>query len=96
MFYFVNDMNVGMMEDILNLYVGPIDIIKNEKGDSLVAIAAMKGDSKMLSLLLSKGHNPNTKNVDGNTPLHYACDGKHMKCVDMLIQYDVKEDIENN
>ena len=50
----------------------------------------------MLALLLAKGFCPNTQNNDGNTPLHYASDGKYMRCVDMLIQYGVKEDIVNN
>ena len=56
----------------------------------------MKGDHNMLKLLLEKGMTPNTQNKDGNTPLHYACDGKYMRCVDILIQFGIKEDIENN
>lgn len=96
MFWAVNDKNVGMMEDILHQYLGAIDNIKNQDGDSVVALAAMKGDHTMLKLLLEKGMPPNTQNKDGNTPLHYACDGKYMRCVDILIQYGIKEDIENN
>lgn len=85
MFIAVNNLNVGMMQDILQQYLGSLENIKNRDGDSVVALAAMKGDHNMLKLLLDKGMCPNTQNKDGNTALHYACDGKYMTCVDVLI-----------
>jgi len=60
MFIAVNNLNVGMMQDILQQYLGSLENIKNRDGDSVVALAAMKGDHNMLKLLLDKGMCPNT------------------------------------
>ena len=60
-----------------------------------MAIAALTGNHEMLKLLLLKGFEPNTQNEDGNTPLHYAVDSRHLKCVDILINFGADESIEN-
>ena len=82
--------------DILRRYPVASEDIHDEDGNSLVAIAAMKGQPKILTILLLKGFDPNTQNFEGNTPLRYACDGNYLKCIDILLTYGANEDIENN
>ena len=50
----------------------------------------------MVQLLLSRGFNPNTQNMDGNTALHYAVNNGQSKIVDSLISHGADEKIVNN
>jgi CheY-like chemotaxis protein/pimeloyl-ACP methyl ester carboxylesterase len=44
----------------------------DEKGNTLLVVAAQNGRMKIAQLLMKKGANPNHQNALGNTALHYA------------------------
>ncbi len=49
-------------------------------GESLLHIAAKKGNLSMLKLLVERGAQVNIQDESGNTPLHYAtANGKRMR-----------------
>ena len=59
---------------------------KNEKGRSLVFIAAMEGHKEILSYLISEGSNIHTSNKADNTPLVAAVVKNHPDCVRLLVE----------
>ncbi|XP_072274646.1 BRCA1-associated RING domain protein 1 [Pyxicephalus adspersus] len=60
---------------------------KNIKGETLLHVAAIKGDLMGVEELLKNGANPNVKDNAGWTPLHEACNHGHSDVVRLLIQY---------
>ena len=44
----------------------------DDKGNTLLLVAAQNGRQKLAQLLIRKGANPNHQNVQGNTAMHYA------------------------
>ena len=91
----INTKNIGLMDDILKRYQGDLNMIFDCDSNSLIGLAAMHGDFRMIQILLAKGVNANSQNNLGNTPLHYAIMKKYNKCIDTLITYGVDENIEN-
>lgn len=69
---------------------------KDENENSLVAIATMQGDYKMLQILSDQGMNLNSQNKDGNTALHFAIRANFVNCIDLLLRNGADESIENN
>jgi ankyrin repeat protein len=70
------------MEDILKRYQGNIDNICDEDGNSLLIMATIKGDYKMVDILLQRGVDVNGQNNIGNTALHYAIMKRFNKTID--------------
>ena len=54
----------------------------NEKGESVLMMAALKGKLELCELLLKRGA---TVNKDGWTPLHYAATGPEPRAVALLL-----------
>lgn len=44
----------------------------DDKGNTLLTVAAQNGRMKVAQLLVKKGANPNHQNGQGNTPMHFA------------------------
>ena len=88
--------NISLIADILRRYPVQQDQIFDENGNSLVIIASMRGNNKLLYLLMQKGFDVNLVNYDGNSALHFAMDGKFLKCIEILINFGADEEIENN
>ena len=65
------------------------------EGDTLLHIAAMRGDVETMALLLKAGMDLNATGDMGNTPLHYACDQPNKEAVRMLIENGARTDIRN-
>lgn len=57
----------------------------NEKGDTLVMLAAYHGNAKTVAALLSRGADPNQQNDRGQTPLAGAVFKSEDAVVDALI-----------
>ncbi|KAF7662183.1 hypothetical protein LDENG_00244230 [Lucifuga dentata] len=58
---------------------------RNHKGETLLHLAAIKGDVEAVNELLDQGANPNLKDNAGWTPLHEACNLGHQAVVEVLI-----------
>ena len=65
--------------------IEPISYITPD-GDTLLHIAAGRGDRETVDILLSAGMNPSLKGDMGYTPLNYAADAGHSDIVDLLIK----------
>jgi len=48
--------------------------------------AARNGDLIEVRIALKNGANPNTKDIDGRTPLHWAAQGGHVEIVKLLLE----------
>ena len=88
--------NYGQMENILKVFNGAIDHVLDENGNSLVAMATLRNDPKMIKLLLLKtGIDVNQQNFYGDTALHLAIANGLKRCVEPLISNDADENILN-
>jgi len=56
------------------------------EGDSCLHIAALRGNSRVVEILLDAGLDINEKGDMGNTPLHYAKSHGTPEVVDLLIK----------
>lgn len=63
----------------------PAVMKRNHKGETLLHIAAIKGDAEAVGELLDQGADPNLKDNAGWTPLHEACNLGHLTVVEILV-----------
>ncbi|XP_028446589.1 BRCA1-associated RING domain protein 1 isoform X2 [Perca flavescens] len=63
----------------------PAVMKRNHKGETLLHLAAIKGDVEAVKELLDQGADPNLKDNAGWTPLHEACNLGHLALVDVLV-----------
>lgn len=91
--------NIAMMEEALDSDVeGGIspDLTTDERGNTLLILAAQQGSKRMLKLLLRRGANINRQNIiTGNTCLHYCCLFSHEELVKYLISKGANDSILN-
>ena len=87
--------NKGVVKALLEFYAKINAIDHNSK--NALHHAAENGRTEVVRLLLS---NPNTqidaKDKKGNTALHMATHGKHLKVIDLLIKGGVNTKLDNN
>ncbi|XP_054471909.1 BRCA1-associated RING domain protein 1 isoform X2 [Anoplopoma fimbria] len=63
----------------------PAVMKRNHKGETLLHLAAIKGDVETVKNLLDQGADPNLKDNAGWTPLHEACNLGHLEVVEVLV-----------
>uniref|UniRef100_A0A3P9BTS8 BRCA1 associated RING domain 1 n=1 Tax=Maylandia zebra TaxID=106582 RepID=A0A3P9BTS8_9CICH len=63
----------------------PAVMKRNHKGETLLHLAAIKGDVEAVKDLLDQGADPNLKDNAGWTPLHEACNLGHLAVVELLV-----------
>jgi ankyrin repeat protein len=63
--------------------------------DTLLHIAAIRGDSETASLLLRAGMDPNVRGDLSSTPLHYARTWGHDEVAEILLKHGARTDIRN-
>jgi palmitoyltransferase ZDHHC13/17 len=71
---------------LLYLLQQSIDVDSTEMGNTSLARAAYEGDPLSVNLFLKHGANPNSKNSDGYTPLHWAVVKGNTTCIRWLIE----------
>ena len=59
--------------------------VLNTYGFGPAHIAAMRGIDELMETVLDAGADPDQRNHDGETPLHYAANGGHASSVQMLL-----------
>ncbi|CAK7296399.1 Ankyrin repeat domain-containing protein 35 [Vulpes lagopus] len=64
----------------------------NSNGQSPFHLAASKGLTECLTILLANGADSNSKNEDGSTALHLATISCQPQCVKVLLQHGANED----
>ena len=69
----------------------PVDI-KDFYGNTLLTIASQNGNKRVAKSVLRRGANINSRNLKGNTPLHYCC---HYGYEDSLGQYLISKGADN-
>ncbi|MCC7035773.1 MAG: ankyrin repeat domain-containing protein [Alphaproteobacteria bacterium] len=74
--------------------INPITYLTPE-GDTCLHIAAIRGDLRLVKILVEAGLDVNFIGDMGYTPLHYASKGKHQKVVDFLLRAGAQPDIKN-
>lgn len=67
----------------------------DKEGNTLLILACMNGDFKIVKYLLDKGANPNCINLLKKTPLHYAIANHDYNIADLLFKNGAKDDLEN-
>ena len=58
----------------------------DSRGRSALSWAALRSDSKAVSLLVEAGANVNTSDSEGNTPLIYSAQSRYTTCMDILLK----------
>lgn len=64
-------------------------------GDSLLHIAAIRGDARTAGLLLKAGADPNAAGDMSYTPLHYAHWKRHDDLIALLLAHGARTDLRN-
>ena len=82
MFYGIEKNNVAYAAKVLAMNFDPN--LRNDKGYTPLAFAAMKGNPRMVQLLLRSGANPNLQTREGDTPTELALRFGHPEIADML------------
>lgn len=90
MFYGIERNNVAYAAKVLSMNFDPN--MHNDKGYTPLAYAAMKGNPRMVELLLRSGANPNMQTKGGDTPAELALRFGHVQIADMLKR--ARQDIE--
>lgn len=60
---------------------------KNEKGETELHVAAIKGNYRKVKLLIDQGHPVNVRDTAGWTPLHEACNHGYVDIVNILLDF---------
>jgi len=68
---------------------------KNSSGETLLILAAQRGDQKLVTYLLSLGTNIEAKDVYGSTPLLGATQKRHYEVVSLLLQHEANPNCAN-
>ena len=82
MFYGIEKNNVAYAAKVLSMNFDPN--LHNDKGYTPLAFAAMKGNPRMIEVLLRSGANPNMQTKDGDTPTELALRFGHADVADRL------------
>ena len=64
----------------------PLTIVDQE-GRAIIHHVCKKGDEDLTLHLLKVGADPTVQDSQGYTPLHYACEGGHIKCLNYLLYF---------
>lgn len=78
------DLAINLLEN------GKFDLNKqDQQGRTLLHYTSCRGQHDMIELLLEKGADPNIKDKNGNTPLHWC---GHVDIFELLIFYGARVD----
>ena len=93
-FIIINDLDIGKLKDFLDNNPD-FDISvhsKNNFKDTGLHIAAVRGNTEIIRILLFYGADKDSKNVNENSPLHLAASYGHIEIVKILVSNGAKVD----
>ncbi|KAF5295241.1 hypothetical protein FQR65_LT10525 [Abscondita terminalis] len=67
----------------------------NENGDTLLHLAALIGDSRLITYLHANNYNINSQNNLKNTPMHVAIQANKLNSVEALLRFDIDLELKN-
>lgn len=86
--YFATEFNqIKNVEKALKCGADPDTVFIDTDSQTVLHIAAFRGYTDIVRLLLRKGANPNASDVQEFTPLHFAAANGHMTIVTLLLLY---------
>lgn len=85
---------VNYASDNINDPIDPATYV-DSGGDNLLHIAAFRGDTEAVGMLLRAGVDPNLPGEMGYTALHYSHKGKYQEVSALLIEFGARSDIRN-
>jgi len=65
-------------------------------GNSPLKVAAVRGDTRAIQLLISAGAEINAINEDGETALHHAISQNHFEAAQLLLELGASTEIKNS
>ncbi|KAJ2620936.1 Anaphase-promoting complex subunit 1 [Coemansia sp. RSA 1358] len=68
----------------------------NCDGSSAINLAAQNGLDRVISWILDHGGNVNQRDIEGNTPLHYAASWNQYSTVSLLLERDAQSGLKNH
>jgi ankyrin repeat protein len=74
-------------------YLAAFEAPRDNNGYTALTLAATKGHSEVVRLLIEKGANLNTTTSCGRTPLFYAIENGHLKTVRLLVDMNMSVSI---
>uniref|UniRef100_X1Z171 Uncharacterized protein n=1 Tax=Capitella teleta TaxID=283909 RepID=X1Z171_CAPTE len=72
-----------------------LNLTASDSGATALILAAAKGHSSVVKVLLERGANPNIRCKNGNTALLYATYGNFVTCVKLLLEKGANLAIQN-
>ncbi|CAI9731786.1 repeat domain-containing 46-like [Octopus vulgaris] len=85
------DGDISKVKELLDLKTYDTNEQTNS-GKTALHLAAIRGYSEIIELLLNHGANPNIKDRNGNTPLHWC---GHIESTDLLVSHGASLSIRN-
>ncbi len=84
---------IAEVDDLLSRGV-PADV-RDDNGNSILAVACQNNDKRLAKLALRRGADINASNLVGNTPLHFCYKYGHIKLGEYLISKGADRELKN-
>eukprot|EP01016_Furgasonia_blochmanni_P025956 TRINITY_DN27727_c0_g1_i1.p1 TRINITY_DN27727_c0_g1~~TRINITY_DN27727_c0_g1_i1.p1 ORF type:complete len:168 (-),score=34.95 TRINITY_DN27727_c0_g1_i1:466-930(-) len=92
----IKENRASELKEFFNVYHPSYVNTSDPNGDSLLMIASKNGNIDIVTILLTKGADPNLLNHNNETALHFALGFGHFAVADTLINAGIAQNVRNN